>query len=514
MTRQLPETEQPRSGAPLRDRTPSLASAGPILSATAAVGGATLLAFVLQRLPHANLSLVFLAVVLIVSARHGFRLSVYTSILSLLIYNFLFTPPYYTFRVEAEGDIATLVFFLIMAALTGNLANRMRDEMAGNQTAVLRISTLYDCSRQLAAAVSIDEVLETLTSQLARRTQGPTAGFIANAENQLECRMLNGGDESQKDIIQAATAFCRGEPAASDSKWSFLNLAARERRIGLIPISASPISDDVWALLRSLCDQAAMAIERAILADHLEQQRLISEKERLRSALLSSVSHDLRTPLASIIGATTSLTTYGENFSPENRHELLVTVLGEAERLNRYIQNLLDMTRLDGGDLQLRREWMDLNDIISSAIQRLGSTLEDLLMKIEIEPEAGLIFAHGALIEQVIFNLLHNAARFSPKGGEIIVHSHRNAEHIVIEIRDMGPGIPASEQEKVFDMFFTGQPSNRGVRGTGLGLAICHGVIRAHQGNLEALAGPDGTGTLMRITLPQGLPPVDEDNAT
>ena len=237
----------------------------------------------------------------------------------------------------------------------------------------------------------------------------------------------------------------------------------------------------------------------------------MSETEQLRSALLSSVSHDLRTPLASIIGSTSSLLELGESFSEQNRRELLGTVLSEARRLDRYIQNLLDMTRLGQGKITLRRDWVDIRDLIASATARLRATGEDLpVFDVKVDSAAPMAWVHGVLIEQALVNLLDNAARFSPPDGHVAIEAQQIGEQLEIQVCDQGPGIPAEARAKVFDMFYTVRQGDRAVQqGTGLGLAICRGLVGAHGGTVDVTDGRDGEGTCMVIHLPLSVPPMD-----
>jgi two-component system sensor histidine kinase KdpD len=235
----------------------------------------------------------------------------------------------------------------------------------------------------------------------------------------------------------------------------------------------------------------------------LEQAKLVSETEQLRSALLSSISHDLRTPLSSIIGSSSSLMEYGDSIDGANRQELLSTVLDEAKRLDRHIQNLLDMTKLGQGKLTLKRDWVDIHDVISSAVSRLKDVLSDIEIHIQIADSIPLIWVHGVLIEQAIVNLIDNAARFSEKGDTISIEVEADEECMRISIYDQGPGIPEDERDKVFDMFYSMQRGDRATKpGTGLGLAIVRGMIGAHSGEVTAHAGKNGQGTCMTIKLP------------
>ncbi|MCP1314473.1 MULTISPECIES: ATP-binding protein [unclassified Halomonas] len=230
--------------------------------------------------------------------------------------------------------------------------------------------------------------------------------------------------------------------------------------------------------------------------------RLAEERERLRSALLASVSHDLRTPLASIIGAASSLRALDAQLSPVDRRELLDGVLGESQRLDRYIQNLLDMTRLGHGELKIERDWVSLDDMVASARRRLASALEGVTL-LQRWPAGSLplLYVHPALIEQALVNVLENAARFSPPGGtlEMSAATDETASHMIIALTDQGPGIAPAMREKVFEMFYTGDGSPHG---SGLGLAICKGMVGAHGGEVVAEAGPEGRGTTMVIRLP------------
>ncbi|MEG3081587.1 ATP-binding protein [Halomonas sp. 5021] len=243
----------------------------------------------------------------------------------------------------------------------------------------------------------------------------------------------------------------------------------------------------------------------------LNAARLAEDRERLRSALLSSVSHDFRTPLASIIGATSSLRTLDAQLSQEDRFALLDSVLSESERLNRYIQNLLDMTRLGHGDLKIERDWIAFDDLVVSARKRLGSALGHCHFVQHWPDDLPLLHVHPALIEQALVNVLDNAARFSPPGGQIAIHAESppGATQLIFSITDQGPGIPAELRERVFDMFVTGSDGDRGPHGSGLGLAICQAMLGAHGGRIRACDGPGGLGTCMEMSLP--LPPPHQE---
>lgn len=451
---------------------------GSYAAAAALVGLAIGAAFVFRRLPHANLSLLFLTVVLVIAARWGLWPSIFASVLSFLALNFFFTQPFYTFAVEEQGDFATLLFFLAMAALTGNLAARMRSETAANRTALERVTGLLEFSRRMAAARGAEEAQQALTDELS-----------------ATCR-------ARAVILSADTV---SSPRVSG--WTFFPWRSGNETRGFVGLEAPEIEPVQKMLMEGLCDQASVAVERATLVDSLRDAQLATETERLRSALLSSVSHDLRTPLASIIGSTTSLLEYRSILKLEDRQELLHTVLDEAQRLNRYIQNLLDMTRFDQQPFELDRQWVDVNDLISSAVHRLGSTLDRVELAVDVTADAAFLKIQGSLIEQVFVNLLDNAASFAPNGSTIELEVRQGPRELVIEISNDGPVIPEEERERIFDMFYRATLGDRNRAGTGLGLAICRSIVTAHGGSIEADIREDGTGAVLRITLPTDLNP-------
>lgn len=461
------------------------------------------LAFLAHRLmPHASLSLLFLTGVLVVSVRTGLGPSLLASILSFLAYNFFFTPPYYTFEVADDSDVATLIFFLIMAAITGNLAARMHQEMDKRRSSLRRTSILFEFSRRISSAAGAETVHEALADHLSQSLDKSVVVLMANNEGIPVIRTHAGRTQTlNPDDIEIAWSQDSPTPIVTGS-WNFLKLISNNKPIGMVAIHGH-IDMDQIDLVRSLCNQAIVVLERTQLVTDLEQARLVTETEQLRSALLSSVSHDLRTPLASIIGSTSSLLEYGESFSENDRCELLTTILEEAQRLDRYIQNLLDMTRLGQGSLKLRRDWVDLHDIVSSSITRLQNALKGIVIDIDIAETVPLLWVHGVLIEQAVVNLLDNAMRFSPENGRIRITGRSGDNRIEMNICDEGPGIPENEREKIFDMFYTVRRGDMGtLQGTGLGLAICRGMIAAHGGDVSAHNGLNNRGTCMRITLP------------
>jgi two-component system sensor histidine kinase KdpD len=476
--------------------------------ALVAVAAAIGLAYLAARLlPHANLSLVFLTAVLVVAARSGLGPALLTSVLSFLAFNFFFMPPRYTFQVGDDSDVATLLFFLLVAAVTGNLAARMRQAMEENRVGLDRVSRLADFARLLAAAPDRDQVLEILIRQLSQTTATPVVVLGPDAHGILVPQTRPVPEDLPS--AEALGSLWTAAPGAGGQlgAWRFCPLATDRGVLGLVGTRAEPPSDADGDLLAGLCGQAALALDRVQLVTDLTQARLAAETEQLRSALLSSVSHDLRTPLATIIGASTSVLEYGSAFGEADRRELLATVVAEARRLDRYIQNLLDMTRLGQGPVDLRRDWVDPRDLIASALKRQHHSETRAQVEVQIPPDVPLLWVHGALVEQALVNLLDNAVSLSPAGGIVRIEAHRNGRQLCLEVCDQGPGIPPEEREKVFDMFYSLRRGDRThAEGTGLGLAICRGLIGAHGGTVTAHDGPGGRGTCMRMCLPLTTP--------
>lgn len=473
------------------------------VGAAATVAVTVGLAFALHRLmPHANLSLLFLTGILIVAARTGLGPSLLASVLSFLAFNYFFTRPYYTLKVADDGDVATLAFFLVVAVITGNLAARMYREISGRQISLQRISRLYDFSRQMSSAVGTEAVPEALAEHLHKSLGRGVRVLIADPKGAPETR-AQAGDPPELLHAEIEEAWSRKSAAPLViGRWTCFQLATSREDIGMVAIQGGLDAEQTDSA-RSLCEQAGVAMDRTRLVEDLEETRLVYETEQLRTALLSSVSHDLRTPLASIIGSTTSLLEYGESFSAADRRELLMTVVEESQRLDRHIQNLLDMTRIGQGGLQLRRDWVDLHDTLSSALGRVRDELKGVQVEVDITPPMPLLWIHGVLIEQALVNLLDNAIRYSPADGRITISARARGDVVEIDVCDEGPGIPESERETIFDMFYTARHGDRGKhKGTGLGLTICRGMVGAHHGTVVALPGRDGKGACMRITLP------------
>ncbi len=478
------------------------------------------LGFLLQTLlPHASLLLLFLTSVLLISSRTGLGPALFASLLSFLAVNYFFTQPFLTLRVDDDGDVTTLIFFLIIATITGNLAARMHREIAERKASLQRISELYEFSSRMSSASTTQAVLQELANHIAKSLDSTVRIFPAIHRDSAEIptpvsspsHPVVPGQCGAGQAISNTEGFLPEIVAVLQTtpdlqwwnNWNIFRLNPTQQESGFVLVHGKPLNQERMLEVRNLCDQAAIALDRTELVAEIEKERINIETEQLRSALLASVSHDLRTPLAAIIGSTSSLLDLQDTLKAEDSRELLSTIDQEARRLDSYVQNLLDMTRLGHGHLKLKRDWVDLHDIVSSATKRLGNRLGRQQLEIDIPPGFPLLWLHGALVEQAFFNLLDNAIRHSPEPGHIRILARSGQDNAVVDICDEGPGVPEHEREKIFDMFHTAAQGDRsGRQGTGLGLAICRGMIAAHDGTVVAMDGKNGKGTCMRVTLP------------
>jgi two-component system, OmpR family, sensor histidine kinase KdpD len=479
------------------------------------VAVATGIAFVADRfLPLPNLSLIFLMAVLLIAIRFGLWPSVYTSLLSFLVYNFFFTVPYQTFTVARQEDVLTIVFFLVVAVFVGNLAARLKDQVEAMRQITRRTANLYDFSRRIAGAAALDDVLWAAVHHVASTLQCHSLVLLPRENERLEIASGYPPEDQMSPTAWGAAHWAWkhnqaagwGSGTLPASEWLFLPLKTGRGLLGLLGVSFEnpkrELTPEQRHLLEALVDQVAVAIERTNLATDIEEARLLTETERLRSALLSSVSHDLRTPLVSIIGSATGLASCDGALSDADRAQLVQTILEESERLNRFVQNLLDMTRLGYGALQPNREWVDLREIVGRAQRQMARALASLRVEVQISPEVPILHLDPVLIEQVLVNILDNAAKYSLAGGRIEIAAALDGGQVKVRVSDEGPGIPPEARDTVFDVFYRVRAGDKQAAGTGLGLSICRGLIEAHRGRIEALPGPGGRGTTIAFWLP------------
>ncbi|MCP8465811.1 sensor histidine kinase KdpD [Pseudomonas sp. ZM23] len=493
-----------------------------LLAVLAAAGASALAWAVASVLELPNISLVFLAAVLLVAVRSSLGPALACAVMSFLAYDFLFIPPHFSFAIQREEDVLTLLFFLLMAGLTGNLAARQRRQLQALRETQEETSQMLELSRKLTAATDRQAVMAAAAQQLGGWGD---LDICLLGRNHGEWKVEGGLQRSLEDQERAAAdwSWQHDQPAGLGTgtlpggRWWWWPLSGEDGPLALLGISprdGQPLPGSRRRLLAALGQPLAQALARARLAEDLEAARLHGETEQLRSALLASVSHDLRTPLTSMRGAIDSLLALGDAIPPDDRRELLEGTRDEAERLDRYIQNLLDMTRLGHGGLKLSRDWVSPGDIVGSALNRLRAVVAPYRVETRVPAELPLLYVHAALIEQALVNVLENAARFSPPQGRLRVAVEQGDGELRFSVGDEGPGIPLAEREKIFDMFYTAARGDRGGQGTGLGLAICQGMVGAHGGRITVEDGIDGRGTTLVLHLPlQQQPDLEELDA-
>ncbi|KAF2391028.1 sensor histidine kinase [Pseudomonas frederiksbergensis] len=506
--------------APRQRSTHSLVWFDYALAVVATLLASALAWAVASVLPLPNISLVFLAAVLLVAVRSSLGPALACAALSFLTYDFLFIPPNFSFSIQREEDVLTLLFFLLMAALTGNLAARQRRQLQALRDTQEETTELLDLSRKLTAATDRQAVVSAAAQHLNGWSDLQLC--LLNRDGQGGWKVETGGplEFSEAERAAADWAWQHDQPAGAGTgtlpfgRWWWWPLSVEDGPLGLLGVCAKEgqtLSGQRRRLLTALSQPLAQALARAQLAEDLEAARLHGETEQLRSALLASVSHDLRTPLTSMRGSIDSLLALGEAIPLEDRRELLEGTRDEAERLDRYIQNLLDMTRLGHGALKLARDWVSPADIVGSSLNRLRAVLAPLQVSTEVPAELPLLYVHAALIEQALVNVMENAARFSPAHGRLQVRAGADDSELFFSVSDEGPGIPEEERSKIFDMFYTAARGDRGGQGTGLGLAICQGMVGAHGGRISVADGIEGRGTCITLHLPLQAQPVFEN---
>ena len=488
----------------------------PYLVATVGVAATTAAAHLVAAIATSNsIALVFLLPVLFCAARYGLGPSIFASALSVVSVNFFFLAPLYSLVIADPSNVTTLVFFLVVAVVTSNLQSRARLQARGAAARAKATAELYGFSRKLAAIGATDDLLWAAAYQVASMLKLRVV-ILMPQDGSLQVVAGYPPEDRIEETERAAAQWSwandrpagRGADTLPGGKWLFLPWRTASAQIGVIGIDREQpgplLSPDDQRLLESLMDQAAVAIERVRLAKDVDEARVVAETERLRAALLTSISHDLRTPLASIIGAISSLRRYDQALEPKARGDLMEMVEDEAERLNRFVGNLLDMTRLESGVLQPRLEAADVAEIVGAAAERGAPLAARHRLVLDLAPALPLYLLDPILLEQVLVNLIDNAAKYTPPGGGITV-SAREEQGLVIRVSDEGEGIPEDKLEAIFDKFHRIHQGDSAQAGTGLGLAICRGFVETMGGRIVAGNRRDRRGAVFTITFPADL---------
>lgn len=487
------------------------------LAAVLATGFAILLD---QWLSSGNLVLIYVLAVIITGLKFGAGPAMTAVVLAFLSFDFFLAQPIFSFFPTQQDDIATMAFLVVIALLCGAAASHLRRQFILLNESNRYTESLRSLGQKLTVVDTERSVWQTLANELGR---------VLPAE---VCIVINEGDEELQVAPEPASPFSpldrdaiswskrhavvagRFTDTLAASAWTFFPLvrdntciAVAAVRFGTEVQNLKPYDRD---LIHAMQQQAADAWQRIRLTGRLESAHLKTEVEQLRSALLSSVSHDLKSPLSAMIGAAETLNLHDGQLAASDRQELSDTILQESRRLESYIQNLLDMTRLGHGKLKIDRDWVSVDDIIGAALGRLRRYFPEVQAEYVAAGPAPLIYAQAVLIEQALYNILENAAKFTPPDGIIRIWVGQRDHHCQINIEDQGPGIPESLREKIFDMFYAVAAGDQKHQNTGMGLAICRGMIAAHGGRVTAHAGRDNTGTRFMIELPMDKPDMTE----
>jgi two-component system, OmpR family, sensor histidine kinase KdpD len=446
----------------------------PYLLSVLSVALSTLLMVqLLPEMTQTNIALLYLLTVLGSATIFGLGPGVLSSLLAFLTFNFFFVPPLHTFHVTDAQDVVRLFTFLIVAIIASSLAGRARVQANVATQRAAELAALYELSQTISAEVVLERSLPLVAETTAALLHVPVCSiWLFNTEGRLVERARFG--------TEPAHACQRTEV--------FLRVGARV--LGVVRITHASLDQMLSAAERKLLDtitaQVVLLLERARLVEQTSQVRALAESDRLKSALLSSVSHDLRTPLAVIKGAVTDLLDSSVARDAAAQSELLHAVNDEADRLNRLVGNLLVMSRLEAGALPLTRSWQDIGELITAVVDRARSSLGARPLTLLVPDDLPLVQVSATQIDQVLTNILENAAKYTPNGTAISIRAQAGDQHIEVEVRDSGPGIPEDMTERIFEKFARGIGPERHADGTGLGLAICKGIVEAHGGQIWA----------------------------
>jgi two-component system sensor histidine kinase KdpD len=495
-----------------------------VAASVAIVTADTIMARVALDHRVADVVMFYLLGVVIVAMRFGYLASLIASVLSVASFDFFFVPPYLSFAVSDKRYVTTFAIMLFVAFVIANLMDRIRRDARRVRRREVRTASLYAMSRELAVASSSADIARVARQHLHHVFESEVTVLLADGAGGLRSSEPPGAleepDHSNGRLTRLALELIvagsgAGHHPASCHAATGEELVALRASSGafgvLVVVPPQPDffeSADHRDLLDMFANQVALAIERARLSEDAQRALFDVQKERLRNALLSSVSHDLRTPLAVVKGAVTALLERGDELSSSRRQEYLETISDEASRLNRLVRNLLNMTSLEAGALRARKQWHPLEEIVGVALDRMDEVLKDRPVRVDVAAEAAIAAFDATLLEQVLINLVENAVRYTPAGSAIDIRTTREDGGVLVEVADRGPGVPPGQEERIFEKFNRAAPPTTG--GMGLGLTICRGILTAHGGTIWCENRPDG-GAAFRFWLPHETepPPMD-----
>jgi two-component system sensor histidine kinase KdpD len=489
-----------------------------------AVSGVSLctgLGFILfPYLTLTNLAMIYLLTVVIIASFLARGPAIFSSFFSVAAFAFFFVPEYYSFAVANTEHAITLIVMLLVSILVSGLTARVRHQARVSREQERQTAALYEISQNLTAINSLEELLQVAAEQISRTFKSHATILMPDASGVLQRRA--GHPMATDDVREGMVAkwvFKHGHLAGAGTgtltevKGIYLPLTASHHVIGVLRLETSKperiLAADSLRLLEALGTQVALAIEREDLSAQAQSARFEIEAERMRNILLSSVSHDLRTPLTVIAGAASSLLEGEQSLDPPTKQELAQSIYEEAKRLDRLVYNLLEMSRLQSGEVKFNKEWHVLEEVIGCALAQLDTQLHDHPVTISLPPDLPLIQIDGLLLERVLINLLENSMKYTPKGTPLEISARVRDRELLVAIADRGPGLPAGAEERIFEKFYQAAPGS--ARGAGLGLTICRSIIEFHGGRIWAANGPEG-GAVFSFTIPlvEGAPLLDK----
>jgi two-component system sensor histidine kinase KdpD len=465
-----------------------------------------------------NLIMVYLVGVMVTAIYCGRGPAILNSILSVLGFDFFFVPPRFTFAVEETHYLFTFAVMFLVALVISHLTTLIRRQAEAARLQERQTAAAYALSQQLAGTRGVDQILQVAVQHIAEILGCQVVALLPDEKGRLH---VAGGDIASvfhKDIIKelgvAQWTYESGQMAgwgtqnSSTSEILYVPLQAASAVLGVLALRPRDPESVQWLLpeqlrlrfLESLAKQVALALGVERLEKQTLEAQIAMETERLRSSLLSSVTHDFQTPLAAIMGSASSLIELQETINPQNAREMLVDIYDEAESLSRLAHNLLNIARLESGSLTLHQEVQPLEEVVGAALNRLEKRLADRPVKISLAPDLPMIPLDAALAEQIFINLLENALKYTQAGSPLSIIASRQGEALEVEVADSGPGFSPDDLEKIFDMFYQGTRGTD-LKGHGLGLFICRAIVEAHGGRIWAL-NREGGGAAVRFTLP------------
>lgn len=469
-------------------------------------------------LPKANIPLLYITMVVFIAINVTVELAIINALSSFFAFSFFFAEPYGSIMIHQDEDLLTITLFLLTSILVGYMATKHKNNIQKIRMRELMTDIELELLEKLPKALNTGDVVGAMRAALEPWKE--SCVLITHNDSWATHPMIRRMTNLRKTYLEDLLALKLTPEVIKkipelEAEHDVYFLYNSRQVIGLLKIAIDNIKHLPKDIFLLLLHQVNISLERTRLAADLEKEKIAKENELLRSALLSSVSHDFRTPLTTMIGATSTVIELGEYLNKQQTRELLDTVLEEAQRLNRYTQNLLDMTRLGFGQLRLERDWVSVEEIMSVVKKRLKPLLTQNDLKQDIQPNLPPLYVHAALLEQAIFNVIDNAIKFSPVGASIDVFCSKVDSKIVINIYDKGSGIPEDERERVFERFHTAEKGDRRKSGSGLGLTICRGMIAAHGGTVTIHDNRVTSiqGCCVRISIPIDVPTEKSDDS-